>query len=231
MAKKKFGSLEQVFNKNSQLNTFYSNKYKSNYDYSDIKEEDIETLVLSEEDIVINRNKINEGYFKIAKNLYEANLILASYDKTNGKFIEWFEGLGLKKTFVYNSIKRYNLYLLINQEEKINKLSQKAVEIIGSNKINNTIKIELLNEDGIENKSDRELKNYVSEIISERSEMISKEEVKKNKVIEKNKVDLELHNILEKLKSFSKKVEGKECLEDEFKNLLTIKKILDKLLN
>ena len=102
MAKKKFGSLNSAFEPSKIATTMIIKKYHSNYDYSDIKEEDKEKLVISEEDIVINRNEINKGYFKIARNLFEANQILASYDNTNGKFISWFEGLGLKKTFVYN---------------------------------------------------------------------------------------------------------------------------------
>ena len=142
---------------------------------TEIKEDDRERLVISEEDIVINRNEINKGYFKIAKNLFEANQILASYDNTNGKFISWFEGLGLKKTFVYNSIKRYELFLLTHNEDKVNSLSQKAVEMIGSKKVDDSLKIELLKEEGIEKKSDRDLKEYILQIISEHSEMIKKQ--------------------------------------------------------
>ena len=82
-----------------------------------------------EEEIIINREEINKNYFKIAKDLYEANLILASYDKTNGKFIKWFESLGLKKTFVYNSIKRYSLFAIYQDEEKINKLFAEIFDV------------------------------------------------------------------------------------------------------
>lgn len=174
MAKKKFESLDHVFESSTIKNTTFVKKYQSSYDYSNIVEDDKEKLIISEEDIAINRNEINKSYFKIAKNLYESNQILASYDNTNGKFMNWFENLGLKKTFVYNSIKRYELFLLINDESKINGLSQKAVEMIGSKKIDDFTKIKLLKTEGIENFNNRILKNQILDIISDRSEMIEK---------------------------------------------------------
>ena len=200
MSKKKFGSLDSVFETSKVSASMVVKKYQSNYDYSEINENDREKLVISEEDIIISTSEINKGYFKIAKNLYEANQILASYDNTSGKFISWFEGLGLKKTFIYNSIKRYELFLLTNNEEKVNNLSQKAVELIGSKKVDDTLKVEILNEEGIEKKSDRDLREYISKIISEHSEM--------NKVEE-----------IEVILSFDKFEKEFLEIEDRFKNL------------
>jgi len=203
MAKKKFESLDSIFENSTIKNTAFVKKYQSNYDYSSIVENDKEKLIISEEDIVINRNEVNKSYFKIAKNLYESNQILASYDNTNGKFINWFETLGLKKTFVYNSIKRYELFLLINDESKINSLSQKAVEMIGSKKIDDFVKIKLLKTEGIENFDNRILKNQILDIISDRSEMIEKRTV-------------------------AKKVETASDLNEIEKQFSVIKKLLDK---
>lgn len=195
MAKKKFESLDNIFENSTIKNTTFVKKYQSSYDYSNIVEDDREKLIISEEDIVINRNEVNKSYFKIAKNLYESNRILASYDNTNGKFIKWFEILGLKKTFVYNSIKRYELFLLINDESKINSLSQKAVEMIGSKKIDDFTKIKLLKTEGIEKIENRILKNQILDIISDRSEMIGTE-------IEEEKVETTF-NLNEVEKQFS----------------------------
>ncbi len=89
MSKKKFGSLDSVFETSKVSASMVVKKYQSNYDYSEINENDREKLVISEEDIIISTSEINKGYFKIAKNLYEANQILASYDNTSGKFISW----------------------------------------------------------------------------------------------------------------------------------------------
>lgn len=212
MAKKKFDSLNSVFESTKVATTMTVKKYYSNYDYSDIKEDDREKLVISEEDIVINRNEINKGYFKIAKNLFEANKILASYDNTNGKFIAWFEELGLKKTFVYNSIKRYELFLLTNNEEKINNLSQKAVEIIGSKKVDDALKIEILSEEGIEKKSDRDLKEYILQIISEHSEMIKKISLNEVELIDEiipfEKFEKEILKIEEELERLKQKIKS-----------------------
>lgn len=198
MAKKKFESLDSIFESPKHVNSLISKKYKSNYNYENISIDDIEKLTLSEEEIIISKEEIGKGYLKIAKSLYEANKILASYDNTSGKFIFWFENLGLKRTFVYNSMKRYELYLLIDNEDKINKLSQKAIEILGSKKIEDELKVKLLKEEGIEKLSDRELRKYISETISERSEMID----------EKSKIEIativdELIPIEEKERHFS----------------------------
>jgi len=115
--------------------------------------------------------------------------------------------LGLKKTFVYNSIKRYELFLLSNDEEVINKLSQKAIEIIGSKKVDDEIKLKLLKEDGIEKISDRELKNHIVNIISECSEMVGKN------------IDIENAEILEEVIN----------KEEKDKKFISIKKLLNKV--
>lgn len=221
MAKKSFDSLNSIFQEEKgKISSIVVKKYHSEYDYQNINENDKEKLVNFEEEIIINREEINKNYFKIAKDLYEANLILASYDKTNGKFIKWFESLGLKKTFVYNSIKRYSLFIIYQDEEKINKLSQKAVEILGTKKISDEIRLKVLNEKNIEVISDRNLKEYVLNIISEQSEMIEKEPINnedKNKKIKeirqliievekklKEKIDIEQYRKLEKIEKILK---------------------------
>lgn len=206
MSKKKFGSLDSVFETSKVSASMVVKKYQSNYDYSEINENDREKLVISEEDIIISTSEISKGYFKIAKNLYEANQILASYDNTSGKFISWFEELGLKKTFVYNSIKRYELFLLTNNEEKVNNLSQKAVELIGSKKVDDTLKVEILNEEGIEKKSDRDLREYISKIISEHSEMDKVEEIEV--ILSFDKFEKEFLEIEDRFKN----------LKEQFKN-------------
>ena len=232
MAKKKFGALDTVFESSKVSPKMTVKKYHSNYDYSNIKEEDREKLVISEEDIFINRNEINKGYFNIAKDLYEANTILASYDNTNGKFIAWFEGLGLKKTFVYNSIKRYELFLLTNNEEKVNSLSQKAVEIIGSKKVDDSLKIELLSEEGIEKKSDRDLKEYILQIISEHPEMIKKESLKNIELTEElisfNKFEKEIVKIEKKLGNLKNSLKNGGSKE-KFEKLKKINSYLENL--
>lgn len=206
MSKKKFVSLDSVFETSKVSASMVVKKYQSNYDYSEINENDREKLVISEEDIIISTSEISKGYFKIAKNLYEANQILASYDNTSGKFISWFEELGLKKTFVYNSIKRYELFLLTNNEEKVNNLSQKAVELIGSKKVDDTLKVEILNEEGIEKKSDRDLREYISKIISEHSEMDKVEEIEV--ILSFDKFEKEFLEIEDRFKN----------LKEQFKN-------------
>lgn len=227
MAKKKFESLDHVFESSTIKNTTFVKKYQSSYDYSNIVEDDKEKLIISEEDIAINRNEINKSYFKIAKNLYESNQILASYDNTNGKFMNWFENLGLKKTFVYNSIKRYELFLLINDESKINGLSQKAVEMIGSKKIDDFTKIKLLKTEGIENFNNRILKNQILDIISDRSEMIEKGTVEEK--IETTPSPNEIEKQFSVIKKLLNKTEMKLALnitKTQFDKLKRIEEIL-----
>lgn len=221
MAKKIFDSLNSIFQEEKgKISSIIVKKYHSEYDYQSIKDEDKEKLVNFEEEITINREEINNNYFKIAKNLYEANSILASYDKTNGTFIKWFENLGLKKTFVYNSIKRYNLFLISKNENSINKLSQKAVEILGTKKLPDEVKFEILSKENLDKMSDRELRIKVLNIISERSEMIGEKQInnedRKIKISEikrllgeverklKEKIDLEQYKKLEKIEKILK---------------------------
>ncbi len=221
MAKKSFDSLNSIFQEEKgKISSIIVKKYHSEYDYQSIKDEDKEKLVNFEEEITINREEINNNYFKIAKNLYEANSILASYDKTNGTFIKWFENLGLKKTFVYNSIKRYNLFLISKNENSINKLSQKAVEILGTKKLPDEVKFEILSKENLDKMSDRELRIKVLNIISERSEMIGEKQInnedRKIKISEikrllgeverklKEKIDLEQYKKLEKIEKILK---------------------------
>ena len=227
MAKKKFESLDNIFESSKIRTTAFVKKYQSNYDYSNIIEDDKEKLMISEEDIVINRDEVNKSYFKIAKNLYESNQILASYDNTNGKFINWFETLGLKKTFVYNSIKRYELFLLINDESKINSLSQKAVEMIGSKKIDDFSKIKLLKTEGIEKINDRILKNQILDIISERSEMIGIKETEENVEMKFNLDEMEKQFTI--IKKLLNKTEAKLLLnitKTQWEKLKRIEEIL-----
>jgi hypothetical protein len=223
MAKKNFDSLNSIFQEEKvQIPSIIVKKYHSDYDYQNINENDKEKLVNFEEEIIINREEINKNYFKIAKDLYEANFILASYDKTNGKFIKWFESLGLKKTFVYNSIKRYSLFIIYQDEEKINKLSQKAVEILGTKKISDEIRLKVLNEKNIEVISDRNLKDYVLNIISERTEMIKKKEIKNE---DKDIKILEIRQLLDEIEN---KLKEKIDLE-QYKKLKKIEKILKEI--
>lgn len=220
MARKSFDSLNSIFQEEKgKISSIVVKKYHSEYDYQNINENDKEKLVNFEEEIKINKDEINNNYFKIAKNLYEANSILASYDKTNGIFIKWFENLGLKKTFVYNSIKRYSLFLLSKNEEKVNKLSQKAVEILGTKRISDEVKLEILNKENIEKISDRELKNKVLNIISERSEMIEKKEIKNE---DKDRKMIEIKQLLDKVEN---KLKEKTNVE-QYKKLEKIEKIL-----
>lgn len=232
MAKKNFESLNNIFETNKIAKTLSIKKYKSDYDYSNIIEEDREKLLNSEEEILIHKKEINKSYLKIAQDLYESNKILASYDKTNGKFIRWFELLGLKKTFVYNSIKRFELYLLIEDEEKVNKLSQKAVEMIGSKRIEDSDKIKLLKTEGIEEVENKSLKNQIKNIISDRSEMIGKDnEIKEN--TKKSDEKIEKNNeqfiaIKKLLIEVEKKTNGK-INEIQLKKLKKIEKILKEI--
>ncbi len=218
MAKKNFGALGGVFSTKAttvkKLNKTSITVFESNYNYEGIKKEDIEELQFAEREIFQIGEAIKKNHFDIAKYLYEANEILANYDKTSGKFIEWFQGLDLKKTYVYNSINRYKLYLLSNNKEAVSKLTQKGVEILSNKKMDEDTKLTLLKNNEVIEKSDRELKEYVQDIISERSEMIKS--VSENNGIEEAQ-------IIEPVPSYTKK-RAKEDLKN-IKELLNNDKV------
>lgn len=96
-----------------------------NYNEFELKEEDIKRMIDCEKNILFHQQKSIEHLLSLSETLYEAQRILSNYK--NGGFRNWFEGMGLKKDFVYMCLKRYNLYLNYN-DEKVMGIPEKIVK-------------------------------------------------------------------------------------------------------
>ena len=94
------------------------------------------------------------------------------------------------------------------------------------------MKIELLSEEGIEKKSDRDLKEYILQIISEHSEMIKKESLKNIELTEElisfNKFEKEIVKIEKKLGNLKNSLKNGGSKE-QFEKLKKINSYLESL--
>lgn len=96
----------------------------ANYDALELSEYEKSELIKFEKFVLENAKKINEHLFSLGETLYQAQQLLSKYHK--GTFLNWIEELGFKRTFVYEVLDKYNLYLKYNNN-KVFELSNKSV--------------------------------------------------------------------------------------------------------
>lgn len=176
-----------------------------NYDELEVSKEDEKKLIEYEKVALENSKRIKEHLFNLAEIFYEAQKLLSSKDNTKGKFLKWIEGIGFGKSFVYETLDRYNIYLEHNNKKifelpvramrEIKKLpSEKAIEVMNSENPSNKIKelkevIEEIEEAVVINNS----LEYRLSVILNRLEEIKKEE--NDLLQEKRRIELKLKNI------------------------------------
>lgn len=127
--------------------------YISPIDYNELEvsKEDERKLIEFEKVALENSKRIKEHLFNLAEVFYEAQKLLSSKDNTKGKFLKWIEGIGFGKSFVYETLDRYNIYLEHNNKKifelpvramrEIKKMpSEKAIEVMNSEDPSNKIK-------------------------------------------------------------------------------------------
>lgn len=101
----------------------------SNFDYSEISLEDKEELLHLESLVKNKRNELLNKVIELGEVLFNANQKLANY-KT-GKFIEWYESLGMNKDEVSVALKRYSIYLEYpNKKESVAELPVRTVKAL-----------------------------------------------------------------------------------------------------
>lgn len=96
----------------------------ANYDLLELSEDEKSKLIKFEKFVLENAKKINEHLFSLGETFYQAQSLLSNHHK--GTFLSWTEELGFKKTFVYEVLDKYNLYLKYNNN-KVFELSNKSV--------------------------------------------------------------------------------------------------------
>lgn len=106
--------------------------YHTNYNYTQIENDDDRNKLLQYEFIVSNGlNQINKHLKDVCEKLYLAQQVLASYDKNSGMFVAWYESIGLEKKFVYRCIDRYQVYLETNKDIYLTeKVSVRSIQLI-----------------------------------------------------------------------------------------------------
>ena len=173
-----------------------------NYDELEVSKEDEKKLIEYEKVALENSKRIKEHLFNLAEIFYEAQKLLSNKDNTKGKFLKWIEGIGFGKSFVYETLDRYNIYLEHNNKKifelpvramrEIKKLpSEKAIEVMNSENPSNKIKElkEEIEEAVVINSS----LEYRLSVIFNRLEEIKKEE--NDLLQEKRRIELKLKNI------------------------------------
>ena len=112
-------------------------EHNSNFDYSEISEEDKEDLLNLESLVINKKNEIINQVIELGDILYQANLKLANY-KT-GKFMEWYLSLGLNKDEVSVALKRYSIFLEYpNKKEVIAELPVRTIKVITKESLKET---------------------------------------------------------------------------------------------
>lgn len=98
---------------------------------------DFETCELTEADIAdasIQEKKFLNSYRKYKNNTFEMCEALAKIEKilkASGKFMDWYESIGLSKDTVSVLLKRWNLYVEFkDHKDRIFSLSDQAIKIL-----------------------------------------------------------------------------------------------------
>ncbi|MGL5901252.1 MAG: hypothetical protein ACRCZO_01075 [Cetobacterium sp.] len=176
-----------------------------NYDELEVSKEDEKKLIEYEKVALENSKRIKEHLFNLAEIFYEAQKLLSSKDNTKGKFLKWIEGIGFGKSFVYETLDRYNIYLEHNNK-KIFELPVRAMREI--KKMSSEKAIEVMNSENPSNKI-KELKEFSEEI--------------EEAIVVENSLEHRLSVILNRLEEIKK--EENDLLQEKRRIELKLKKL------
>lgn len=87
------------------------------YKTLELNNEDEKVLMSYEKEACNYFQQATRNIYELSRVLYNANKLLSNYK--SGTFTLWFEGLGLKKTFVYDCISRYEVLLSYKNVEEV----------------------------------------------------------------------------------------------------------------
>lgn len=207
-----------------------SNQVVSKIDYTkyELNDNVIEELKEKEYILVHSLEEIKKNFAEQSKTFYEAQQIFTS-SSNEQNFNEWFLELGFKKTYVYQAINIYKLYLNYNIErifdlpkEITYQLSKKQddfnkeeiIEILENEKPSEKLKeINKIKEEGKQPKYEVDLSNFKVMELKEK-----KKELKNIKLSRKLKIE-ELARKKDDLKELKEEIEK---LKEEIKNIKTV---------
>lgn len=182
-------------------------EYVSPIDYNELEvsKEDEKKLIEYEKVALENSKRVSEHLLSLAEVFYEAQKLLSSKDNTKGKFLKWVEGIGFGKSFVYETLDRYNIYLE-HSNKKIFELPVRAMREI--KKLPSEKAIEVMNSDNPSNKI-KELKEVTEEI--------------EEAIIINNSLEYRLSVILNRLEEIKK--EENDLLQEKRRLELKLKRL------
>lgn len=188
-------------------------EFIANYEILNLEKEDENVLKSYEKEACNYFQQATKNIYELSRVLYNANKLLARYNV--GTFKIWFESIGLKKTFVYDCISRYEVLIAYNEhEENVIDISEDEKEEILSlpiKVINSIKKLDLKKEEIKEVTNSFDYNKTLSEF---------KEKKKDNIIIEKIVEDLdyikkELAKVQKKKERISNKIKELELELEE----------------
>lgn len=191
-------------------------EFIANYDNLDLEKEDEIILKSYEKEASNYFQQATKNIYELSRVLYNANKLLAKYN--TGTFKTWFESIGLKKTFVYDCISRYEVLIAYNEHEEnvmdINEDEKEEILSLPIKVINSIKKLDLKKE---------EIKEVTNSFNYNKTLSAFKEKKKDNIVVEKPIEDIiylkkELTKIQKKKERISNKIKE---LESELEELET----------
>lgn len=202
----KFLSQRNAFEKSKKVKIVDDYIPVVNYEQLELNEIDLKKLIDCEKNVIFHQQKSIEHLFSLSETLSEAQKVLANYK--NGSFRSWFEGLGLKKDFVYMCIKRYDLYLNYDNK-KVMSIPEKIVKSLSRDSIKKELVLEILDSDKPTKKYE-EVKNILSGDPTIYSGEIDEVEIIENDVDEIRKLESilsEKYRMIKELQSEIKDIE------------------------
>lgn len=188
---------KNLFNRKKVSESVYNGiatktEYISNVNYTDLEVTDEEKKKLIEYEKLAKENstKVKEHLFNLAEIFFEAQKLLSSKDTTKGRFLKWVEELGFGKSFVYETLDRYNIYLK-HKNNKIFELPVRAVREI--KKLSDEKAIDVM----VSERPSERLKEIKSEIeIIEEAIVIDNEKEHRLTIITNRLLELEKEKII-----------------------------------
>lgn len=185
------------------------------YKSLELNNEDEQVLMSYEKEACNYFQQATRNIYELSRVLYNANKLLSNYK--SGTFTLWFEGLGLKKTFVYDCISRYEVLLSYKNVEEVEviEIEEEEKEEIMSlpmKVIKGIKRLDLKSE---------EIKEVTNSFDYDKTLAEFKERIKNNKKIKQDVRDLKflqkkIDTIMKRKDRICEKIEE---LEAEFNNL------------
>ncbi len=169
-------------------------EYKPLMDYSILKVEleEEKKLIECEKVLSFHTEKTTEHLLSISETLVNAQKVLSNH--SGGTFKKWFEGLGLKKDFVYTCIKKHELYIQYKKENIMNLPERVIREITKKEQEYNELNIIEIIDSKKPTQKLKEIKKELSDCTT------TKKENKDSKEKKLEKIELEISRLEEKIK-------------------------------